>query len=359
MRTVFIALFLAPLLHAGPPGFASLEGETSGGGELKPVIVHTAKELQEAVERSDEKAERRDSSPRVIRLAGDIDLGELANGKPGHDLKKVGVIHPRSNTTIEGPPEGATLKCGTIELKDAENVIIRNLRFRGLWENDPSGEYDEMGWDYVQISGSRHVWVDHCDFGRVYDGQLDVIHGADLVTISHCVFAGEGGEPHKKCMLIGNSSSDKAREQDRGHLNVTIQECWFRDLVSRAPRLRSGNVHFLNNLVENVSHATLSLCGGVTLVEGSVYRDCKLPTSFSYADDTVEKGRGGSIRIVDSLDLGKNAGGRFQDHPEKFSFNEPVGFAWENLSKPPYPYQALPSSAVEERVKREAGPQAP
>jgi pectate lyase len=362
MRPALVLLLFVPLLHAGPLGFASLGGGTTGGGETKPVIVRTAQELQDAIERLDVKdKKRRDSEPRVIRLAGDIDLGELANMKAGHELKKVGIVQPFSNTTLEGPPGGATLTGGTIELHGVENIILRNLRFRGLWEPDPSGEYDEMGWDYLRITsagktGSRRVWVDQCDFGKVYDGQLDVVHGSDLVTISNCIFSG-GEDEQKKGLLFGHSSSDSARAQDKGHINVTIHHCWFRGLTSRAPRLRTGNVHFLNNLVEDTGTATISVCDGATLVEGCVYKDCKQPTSFSHADDSVEKSRGGSIRIVDSLDLGKKAGGRFKEHPTEFRFNPPEGFAWNDLSKPPYDYQAEPASSVEALVKRQAGPQ--
>jgi pectate lyase len=361
MRHALAILSFAPLLQAAPVGFASLDGGSTGGGDAKPVIVRTAKELQGAIERLDVKDKKqRDSEPRVIQLAGDIDLGELANQKPGHDLKKVGIIQPRSNTTLEGPPGGATLTAGTIELHGVENVIIRNLRFRGLWEHDASGEYDEMGWDYLRITsagktGSRHVWVDHCDFGKVYDGQLDVVHGSDLVTISHCIFSGDK-EEQKKGLLFGHSSSDKAREQDKGHLNVTIHDCWFRGLSSRAPRLRTGNVHFLNNLVENTGTATISVTGGATLVEGSVYKDCKEPTSYSHADDNVKKNRGGSIKIVDTLDLGKKAGDRLASHPSEFRFNSPVGFEWPDLAKPPYNYQAKSAAQVEEAVKQNAGP---
>jgi pectate lyase len=361
MRLSLTFLLLAPLLQAGPLGFASLDGGTTGGGDAKPVIVRTANELQDAIERLDVRDKKlRNTEPRVIQLAGDINLGELANQKPGNDLKKVGIIQPCSHTTLEGPPGGATLTAGTIELHGVENVIIRNLRFRGLWEHDDSGEYDEMGWDYLRITsagktGSRHVWVDHCDFGKVYDGQLDVVHGSDLVTISHCIFSGGEGE-QKKGLLFGHSSSDSAREQDKGHLNVTIHDCWFRGLTSRAPRLRTGNVHFLNNLVENTGTATISVTGGATLVEGSVYKDCKEPTSFSHADDNVKKNRGGSIRIVDSLDLGKKAGDRFANHPAEFRFNPPIGFEWTDLAKPPYSYQAKPAAQVEEAVKQNAGP---
>jgi pectate lyase len=358
-RAILLVLLMVSMLHAGPVGFASLKGGTDGGGYAEPVLVRTAEELQRAAERLDEKKDERDSKPRVIRLAGDIDLGELANERPGKVLKRVGVVRPRSNTTLEGPPGGATLRGGTIELKGAENVIIRNLRFRDLWEDDPSGDYDEMGWDYIRISsagkkGSRRVWVDHCDFGKVYDGQLDIIHGSDLVTVSHCVFSG-GGETQKKGMLIGNSSSASARDQDKGHLNVTIHDCWFKDLASRAPRLRHGNVHFLNNLVEDTGTATISVCGGATLVEGCVYKDCKVAVSSSHADDSREKGRGGLTRIADSVNIGRKTS-PMPDDGASFRFNAIEGFAWDDLSVLPYPYQAAPASEVEAKVKRDAGP---
>ncbi|MCW1914054.1 hypothetical protein OJ996_10740 [Luteolibacter sp. GHJ8] len=359
MRILVPFFLMITLLHAGPLGFASLDGGTDGGGDRKPVLVKTAEELRSAVERLDQPKERRDSTPRVIRLSGDIDLGELANEKSGKVLTKVGVIRPRSHTTLEGPPGGATLRGGTIELKGVENLIIRNLRFRDLWEEDPSGEYDEMGWDYIRISsagkkGSRRVWVDHCDFGKVYDGQLDIIHGSDLVTISHCILSG-GGQTQKKGMLIGNSSSENARAQDKGHLNVTIHDCWFKELSSRAPRLRHGNLHFFNNLVEHVGTATISVCGAATLVEGCVYRDCKVAVSNSHADDSKENNRGGITRVVDSLSLGKKPGPMADDNTG-FRFNSVGGFEWNDPLKLPYPYQAKPAAEVEVSIQRDAGP---
>lgn len=357
MRSLLIFIATTGLLEAGPVGFASLDGGTSGGGERQEILVHDAKELQSAIERLDLTKEQRDREPRVIRVAGDINLGELANEKPGHELKQVGIVRPRPDTTLEGPPGGATLSGGTIEIKGVSNVIVRNLRFRGLWEHDPSGEYDEMGWDYVRItSGARRVWVDHCDFGKVYDGPLDIVQGADLVTLSHCTFSG-GDEEQKKGILIGNSSNEATKQRDAGHLNVTIHGCLFRALGSRAPRLRTGNVHFFNNVVEKVGSATISVSGGATLAEGCVYRDCKVPVSFSHADDSVEKGLGGLVRIVDCLDSGKGSGGRLKNHPEAdFRFNQAEGIAWEDRAKLPYPYQAIPAADTEAIVKREAGP---
>lgn len=364
MRLPIVFLLLTLIAQAGPVGFASLGTGTTGGGDTDPVVVHNAIELQRALERLDvPDKKRRSAMPRVIRLAGDIDLSELANEKPGTVIKKVGVVYPQSNTTLEGPPGGATVRGGVIELKGADNVIIRNLRFRDLWEYDPTGQYDRFGWDYIRVSsagkkGSSHVWIDHCDFGRVYDGQLDVVHGSDLVTVSNCVFQGEGSDRHKKTMLIGHSSSEGAKQYDSGHLNVTIHDCWFRNLESRCPRLRTGNVHFFNNLLEDVHNGTVSVSGGAILIENSVYRDCGLVTAFSYAGDSIKKGRGGSIRIVGSLDLRKEPDPEksFHDHPADFRFNKPVGFAWEDLTRPPYAYDLAPVDQVEESVKRTSGP---
>ncbi len=364
IRLAAAFLLLPVAVHAGPVGFASIERSTTGGGGAEPVIVRTALELQRQLERLDiADKKHRAATPRVIRLAGDIDLAELANANPGKELKRTGIVYPCSNTTLEGPPGGATLRHGTIELKGAENVIIRNLRFRDLWEYDPTGQYDDLGWDYVRVSSagkkpSNHVWIDHCDFGRVYDGQVDVVHGSDLVTVSHCIFQGEGTERHKKSMLIGHSSSGTARGADIGRLNVSIHHCWFRNLESRCPRLRSGNVHFFNNLVENVHNGTVSVAGGATLVENCVYRDCLLTSAFSYAGDSTEKGRGGSIRITGSLDLrGKpDPAKSFHDFPAEFRFNKPAAFPWPDLTRPPYEYQLVPAADVEALVKKDAGP---
>ena len=364
LRLAAASLICSLATHAGPVGFASLDHSTTGGGEANPVIVHTALELQRELERLDIADKKlRDNTPRTIRLAGDIDLAELANCNPGKELKWTGIVNPCSNTTLEGPPGGATLRRGTIELKGAENVIIRNLRFRDLWEFDATGQYDDLGWDYVRVTSagkkpSRHVWIDHCDFGRVYDGQVDVVHGSDLITVSHCIFQGEGTERHKKSMLIGHSSSASARQTDIGRLNVTIHDCWYRNLESRCPRLRSGNVHFFNNLVENVNNGTVSVAGGATLVENCVYRDCGLTSAFSYAGDSTQKGLGGSIRITGSLDLRAKPDPEksFQNFPAEFRFNKPAGFGWPDLSRPPYEYRLVPTDEVEALVKKDCGP---
>jgi pectate lyase len=386
---MFLCGFFTPLFAAdaltGPPdfsqtGFSTLaaygQNGTTGGGTSAPVIVRDAKEFQSAAERLDiQNKKARDNTPRVILVANDIDLGVLANQKGGTVLKNVGVVRVRPNTTIYSAGNGATISRGTIEIHGASNIIIRNLKFRDLWEFDPTGKYDRFGWDSIRIvnSGathSHHVWVDHCDFGKAYDGQCDITHGSDCITVSWCHFAGDERGPHKKSMLIGHSSSANAAAVDRGHLNVTLAHNWWENIDDRTPRVRFGNIHALNNFIDGAQNANISVDGAVTLVEGCVYHDVKTATTFAHASDTAEKDRAGVICIVDSRNLSPRAPGtpekkseaeeidnNFKSNVtrEKLQFNPPAGFKWDKRNELPYQYTADPADAVPALVKKFAG----
>lgn len=364
-----------------PVGFATVAAygvaTTTGGGTAQPVVVHTPLELRDAAEKRDIKDKAaRVSTPRVILVEGDIDLGPLANDKAGDVVKQVGVIQVGSNVTIRGAGPGATLHHGTLEVHGAHNVIIQNLRFRDLWEPDPTDKYDRLGWDYVRISNSgqihsHHVWVDHCDFEKAYDGMVDITHGSDLVTISWCRFAGDARGPQKKVSLIGHSSGPTAAATDRGRLNVTLHHNWFVNIDDRAPRARFGNIHVFNNLIEGAQNATISVSGAITLVERSVYRDARIATTFSHADDNVAKLRGGSIVIVDSLNLeprpmhapAETPNVQFEfDHNFKGNvgraellFNPPAEWTWKDRHNLPYAYNTDATAAVTDLVRRGAG----
>ena len=361
-------------------GFATVPGHgtngTTGGGDAAPTTVKSLQEFQSAVERLDIKDKKqRDNSPRVVLVAADIDLGPLANEKPGNQIKSVGKVRVYSNTTIYAMGEGKTIRHGVLDLKGAHNVIIRNLKFRDLWEEDPTGKYDSLGWDYIRITNSgqtlsHHIWVDHCDFGKVYDGMLDIVHGSDLVTVSWCRFAGDEHGPQKKAMLIGHSSSDSAAATDRGRLNVTLHHNSFQNIQDRAPRARFGNIHFFNNLVDGAENATMSVTGAVTLVENCVYRDTRKATSFSHDKDAVSKGRGGTISIVNSRNEQPRPAKSSDDADKKFEiennfksnverdklqFNAAADFEWKNRGTLPYSYKPDPVDQVPALVTKYAG----
>ncbi|WP_405580380.1 polysaccharide lyase family 1 protein [Streptomyces sp. NBC_01092] len=170
-----------------------------------------------------------------------------------------------ANTTIVGVGKGSGILGGSLQIKGVDNVILRNLTIEApidcfpQW--DPTDDNKTGAWnseyDGVVVYGSTHVWIDHNTltdgrypdsslpsyFGKVYqqhDGLLDVVRGANLVTVSWNSF-----EDHDKTMLIGNS--DSAGSTDTGKLKVTLHHNRFEGIVERAPRVRFGQVDSYNN----------------------------------------------------------------------------------------------------------------
>jgi pectate lyase len=344
---------------------------TSGGGDQPAIVVRTAAEFHDAAERLDIKNKlARERAPRVILVANDIDLGELKNMRGGSALKDVGIVRPASNTTIRGAGAGVTIRRGTIEVHGKHNIIIQNLAFRDLWEFDPTDKYDQHGWDYIRItrkSGifSHHIWVDHCDFGKAYDGQLDIVHGSDLVTVSWCKFAGDARGPQKKACLIGHSARND--EEDKGRLNVTMHHNWFENIDDRSPRARFGNVHLFNNYVNGARYATVSVVGAAMLIENCHYNDVQCATRFSHADDAVAKGRGGTIAVVNCLNTEPRPATRRADEIEQIPslksnieramllFNPPADFEWADRKQLPYHYTPDAVEQVPQIVRQHAG----
>ncbi|MFJ8603741.1 polysaccharide lyase family 1 protein [Streptomyces shenzhenensis] len=171
-----------------------------------------------------------------------------------------------ADTTIVGIGRDAGFKGASLQIKDVDNVIVRNLTFESpldcfpQW--DPTDTADgnwNSEYDSAVIYGSTQVWIDHNTFtdgdhpdsthpyhyGRIYeqhDGELDIVKGADYVTASWNVF-----KDHDKTILIGNSDSAATAAVDRGHLKVTFHHNLFANLVERAPRVRFGQVDSYNN----------------------------------------------------------------------------------------------------------------
>ncbi|MFD5827202.1 pectinesterase family protein [Lentzea sp. NPDC060358] len=198
--------------------------------------------------------------------------GPLEEARKASAKKQEAVIalNVQSDTTIVGVGRGAGITGGSLRIHGVSNVIVRNLTFRDThdcfpqWDptdtspGSPPGNWNSLH-DSVSVQRSEHVWVDHSTFtdepnldstqplhfGRpyqVHDGQFDITNGADLVTVSHNVFA-----EHGKTMLIGSSNSSTT---DPGKLRVSVHHNVFRNVLERAPRVRFGQVHVYNNLYE-------------------------------------------------------------------------------------------------------------
>ncbi|MEU0999090.1 pectate lyase family protein [Streptomyces tibetensis] len=294
-------------------GWAAEGAGTTGGAAADADHVHTVTDRAGLVRALDGGSD----TPKIIKIAGTIDANTDDDGDRldcadyatgGYALKKyLAAYDPRtwgsakpsgpqeearqasaarqaerivlpvgSNTTIVGLGDSAVLKGASLQVRNADNVIIRNLDVRDaydcfpVWQPSPklSAPLEQGGtpngglgdwktaYDNIWLTGATHVWVDHVTlsdkghpdakepthFARNYlrhDGLLDITGGSDLVTVSWSRFTG-----HDKAMLIG---SGDAATGDRGKLRVTLHHNAFESVIQRAPRVRFGQVHVYNN----------------------------------------------------------------------------------------------------------------
>lgn len=191
---------------------------------------------------------------------------------------RVTILIP-SNTTIVGADTGASVIGANFMIKNANNVIIRNIQFENAFDCFPqwdptdgtNGNWNSQ-YDNVSIVGSQHVWIDHNSFtdanhldaqepkyfDRFYeqhDGQLDITKGADLVTVSWNHFSN-----HDKTMLIGGQDTSAV---DVGKLRITIHHNYFENTGQRLPRVRFGQVHIYNNYYNETANSAFLYALGV------------------------------------------------------------------------------------------------
>ncbi|QBE65924.1 pectinesterase family protein [Pseudoduganella lutea] len=245
--------------HAPSDGWASQGGGTKGGSSAPAAQIYTVgnrAQLLAAIYNGGAEA-------KIIKVAGAIDMSEGQPYASSADQAARGAIRLKSNTTLIGADAGAGIVNGHIVVSNVSQVIIRNLKVANpcdvgpVWDpTDGSSGNWNSAFDAIGISGSSHVWVDHVSFtdapvtddllpienGHVrqcHDGALDITNGSDYVTVSYNLF-----EKHNKNNLVGGSDGATG---DEGKLRVTFSNNVFRDVASRAPRVRFGQVHLFNN----------------------------------------------------------------------------------------------------------------
>lgn len=299
-------------------GWAAVPGygvdTTTGGGDLEPVVVTTAGELSSALDGTE---------PRVIHASGTI-TGDFTVG---------------SNKTLAGQP-GASI-VGSLAFSGSVNVIVRDLTIVG-WNCADTTDCGD-GRDAITVrSEAHHLWFDHLDISDGSDGNLDIIGGSDLVTVSWTRFhysaerEPDTGAPHRYSNLFG--SSDGATG-DAGRLRVTLHHCWWADgVASRMPRVRYGLVHVFNNLYTATGNGSCirAAWDASVLVENNAFYEVQTPIEVrSHSDATALESRG---------NLYEGTTGTIADDR-----NAPV-------FTPPYPYTLEPAEDVAARVMSGVGP---
>jgi pectate lyase len=240
-------------------GFAAwpLGMTTTGGAGGVTVQVATAAELE---------LEAGQAGARIIAITALIPItaGEF--------------IDVTSDKTIIGTTASAGITGGGIRVKDATNVIIRNLTF-----TKPHSPVDS-----ITIDHSNHVWIDHCDLSSdlvspvdFYDGLVDITHASDFVTVSWNRF-----HDHPRTTLVGHSATNTT--EDPTHLTVTYHHNLFQRTQSYNPRVRFGSVHVFNNSFIDISmYAVASQMSASVVVERNFFRNVVLPIT-TVLEDPVE-----------------------------------------------------------------------
>ncbi|WP_274527222.1 pectate lyase family protein [Micromonospora foliorum] len=233
-----------------PDGFASVvalgqNGTTGGAGG--PVVTATnAADFLDYIDTI---------GPMVIQVSGVIRISSKQGVRPHKTIIGVG------NAEITG---------GGLDFYRSYNVIVRNINFT------------EAEDDAINVGqNSHHIWIDHNRFAGAIDGSVDIVRGADYVTVSWNHF-----DHADKSMLIGHS--DGAASTDIGHLKVSIHHNFFDHSRQRHPRVRFGEpVHVYNNyFLGNALYGVASTENAGVLVEGNYFRDVPYPlhSASGYAD---------------------------------------------------------------------------
>ncbi|UED85386.1 pectate lyase family protein [Streptomyces profundus] len=225
---------VSPLVVGSPTGFGA--GATGGaGGDV--VSVSTADQLIDAAN---------SDGPLQIEVNGTISVSSM--------------VRVSSDKSIVGAGSGATIQGSGLNIRQADNVIVQNLRFAN--SND----------DGINVEYSTNVWIDHNDFTNPNDGALDIKRASTGITVSW-----NHTYDSDKNMLLGHS--DDNGSEDIGKLNVTYHHNWFDGVNQRNPRVRFGDpVHVYNNYYNNIgSYGVASTEDAGVLVEANYFENTDDP----------------------------------------------------------------------------------
>jgi len=350
------------------PEFAWAAGATGGQSAAASSVytVSTATELLDAIQAGDGK-------PVIIKVSGTIDMAAADNGgafTSRSDQSTRSRVPLKSNTTLIGAGHDASLVNGWILIRSVDNVIVRNLRIVNPCDVAPEWDPDDGdtgNWngefDGLTVEGATHVWIDHNTFTdapltddklpiengktkQCHDGALDVKKASDYVTVSNNVF-----ELHNKNNLIGSSDSANG---DEGHLTVTFNNNYFRNVSERAPRVRFGKVHVYNNYYEGAKSGVTyphQYSIGVAYKAKIISQNNAFNISGASSCKDVIQNPGSSSKTGAILDTGSILNGTAikvgTDKGCEFSSN--VGWGL------PYTVKLLPAASVAESVKQNAG----
>lgn len=187
-----------------------------------------------------------------------------------------------SNKTLVGVNDSSYLKGIRLDISNAENVIVQNLKLSHV-----------LQYDIIEINGgSKNIWLNHLDLfndrehgTEYYDGILDIKNKSSFITVSWCKI-----HDHFKTILIG--SGDQASYDSVARL--TFHHNYFYNCESRLPSIRFGKAHIFNNYFKNCGTAVNSRMGACVRVEKNYFSGVGTAVMMEYS---IEKG---AVELIDN-----------------------------------------------------------
>ena len=307
----------------------------------KHVKVASGKEFLAAIK------DAKDGKVKIIELTADIDLGynvlaltdtEKSDysflskyGNPSYNISMKtyteyeGFTNPEmhesgvSKLSLSGI-DGLTIfsKSGNsishVETKlnsGANDIVIRNIHFKDMWQWDDDGTQKAVGWSNLKLNGGSNIWIDHCDFDVAFDGNTDLENGSTGISITWCRIGQEADEDiasdtaiyrsvsfmeelyqagklssgsykkyrdagasvkeimaysayHKKCHLVGSGDKDcvnyvnpntgAVTKDANSNIKLTLAYNYYMNVGQRVPMIRQGTGHLYNCYIDDSTH---------------------------------------------------------------------------------------------------------
>lgn len=107
--------------------------------------------------------------------------------------------------------------CG-FNVVSSKDISFRNLEMDEIWMWEDStttdlskiGDYDAAPWAYFKINHSENIWIDHCTFGKSFDGQIDYANPVydSVGTLYRAPYGGTGANGLKVTYCDFKAGSD-------------------------------------------------------------------------------------------------------------------------------------------------------
>ena len=216
------ALIFAPQAQALPafPGAEGFGADASGG---RGGSVYFVTNLNNSGSGSFTECVKQSNTTCIFKVGGVIDYGTNELVISGNNLTIAGQTAP-GGITIKGALEEGN-NSALVNLQGT-NIIIRHIAIRG-------------GGDPLRLVGAKNIILDHISLSWATDENFGGTAGSENVTVQWSLM-GEGIIGHSKAIILTTAAN-----------KFSFHHNLFAHNEERHPRLQTGQVEFINNIIFN------------------------------------------------------------------------------------------------------------